>query len=102
MWVIYHKEMRKVVGLSAHSDLELDKNFALEEVVRGQGNAENLHQYDALQVSDRTQASALLSGRPVSSPAAVVTTAKAVNVRMHPPVPKRWMRLYAWVLMASD
>ena len=61
MWVIYHKEMRKVVGLSAHSDLELDKNFALEEVVRGQGNAETLHQYDALQVSDHTQASALLN-----------------------------------------
>ena len=61
MWVIYHKEMRKVVGLSAHSDLELDKNFALEEVVRGQGNAENLHQYDALQVSDHTQASALFN-----------------------------------------
>jgi S1-C subfamily serine protease len=49
-----------------------------------------------------SQASALLSGRPVSSPAAVVTTAKARNVRMHPPVPKRWMCLYAWVLMASD
>jgi hypothetical protein len=61
MWVIYHKETRKVVGLSADSALELEKDFALEEVVRGQGNAETMHQYDALQVSDRTQAGALLN-----------------------------------------
>jgi hypothetical protein len=61
MWVIYHKETHKVVGLSADSALELEKDFALEEVVRGQGNAETVNQYDALQVSDRTQARALLN-----------------------------------------
>ena len=61
MWVIFHKETRKVVGLSADSEPELDKNFALEEVVRGLVNAEAVQQYDALQVSDRTQASALLN-----------------------------------------
>ena len=61
MWVIYHKERRKVVGLSADCEPELDKDFALEEVVRGLVNAEAVQQYDALQVSDRTQASALLN-----------------------------------------
>ena len=53
--------------------------------------------------SDRCRRPAhVLNGRPVSTPAAVVTTAKARKVCMYPPVPKRWMRLYAWVVMASD
>ena len=56
MWVIYHKEKRKVVGLSADGEPELDKDFALEEVVRGLANAEAVDQYDALLVSDRAQA----------------------------------------------
>jgi hypothetical protein len=60
-WLVFHKETRKVVGLSADSESELDKNFALEEVVKGLVNAEAVQQYDALQVSDRTQASALLN-----------------------------------------
>lgn len=61
MWVIYHIETHKVVGMSADSGLELERDLALEEVVKGQGNAETMHQYDALQVRDRTQARALLN-----------------------------------------
>jgi hypothetical protein len=59
MWVFYHTVTHKVVGLSANSAVELEKDFALEEVVRGLANAEAMNKYDALQVSDRTQASAL-------------------------------------------
>jgi hypothetical protein len=59
MWVIYHKEARQVVGLSADGEPDLDKDFALDEVVRGLVHAEAVNKYDALQVSDRTQAQAL-------------------------------------------
>lgn len=61
MWLIFDTETRKVVGLSADSEPDLDKNYALEEVVRGLVNAKAVQQYDALQVSDRTQASVLLN-----------------------------------------
>lgn len=61
MWVIYHKETHKIVDLSADGEPELEKDFALEEVVRGLGNAEAVDQYDALQVSDRTQAQVLIN-----------------------------------------
>ena len=61
MWVIYHKKDRKVVGLSADCEPDLERDYALEEVVKGLVNAEALSKYDALQVSDRTQARALLS-----------------------------------------
>jgi hypothetical protein len=64
MWVIYHRENRKIVGLSADCELELDKDFALEEVVRGLANAEAMDKYDALQVSDRAQARVLISTSP--------------------------------------
>jgi hypothetical protein len=60
-WVIYQKKERKIVGLSADCEPELEKDFALEEVVRGLANAEPVSNYDALQVSDRTQARALLN-----------------------------------------
>jgi len=63
MWVIYHKEKRKVVGLSADGEPELDKDYALEEVVRGLINAEAVNKYDALLVSDRAQARALFRTR---------------------------------------
>jgi hypothetical protein len=59
MWVIYDKEKRQVVGLSADGEPELDKDYALEEVVRGLLNAEAVDKYDALLVSDRAQARAL-------------------------------------------
>jgi hypothetical protein len=55
MWVIYRKEKRQVVGMSADGEPELDKDYALEEVVRGLGNAEAVNQYDALLVSDRAR-----------------------------------------------
>ena len=60
MWVIYQKKTRKIVGLSADGEPDLEKDFALNEVVRGLGDAEAVDQYDALQVSDRTQAQVLI------------------------------------------
>lgn len=60
MWVIYHKKDRNIVGLSADCEPDLDRDQALEEVVKGLVNREAVNKYDAVQVSDRAQAVAFL------------------------------------------
>lgn len=60
MWVIYEKKDRKIVGMTADCEFDLDKKFALEEVVHGLVNSEPLNKYEAVQVTDREHASALL------------------------------------------
>jgi hypothetical protein len=60
MWIVYHKKDFKIVGLSADCEPDLDKNFALEEVVKGLVKPEPLSKYDAVQVTDRGQAHALI------------------------------------------
>jgi len=64
MWVIYRKTDQKVVGMSAHSERDLDKQFALEEVVKGLVNAGLPNDYDSIQVTDRTQAMSFMMARP--------------------------------------
>jgi hypothetical protein len=61
MWVIYHKKDRTIVGLSADCEPELDKDFALEEVVRGLANPEPPGNYAAIQVLDREQVRAIFN-----------------------------------------
>jgi hypothetical protein len=60
MWVIYNKKNLTIAGLSADCEPDLEKDFALEEVVRGLINAAPLKEYDALQVTDRDHARAIL------------------------------------------
>jgi hypothetical protein len=61
MWVIYEKKDRKIVGMTADSDRDLDKKVALEEVVRGLVNSGPVSRYGALQITDRALASILFS-----------------------------------------
>ena len=61
MWVIYQQKERKIVGLSADCEPDLEKDFALQEVISGLVNAEAVTMYDALQVSDRAHARTLLN-----------------------------------------
>ncbi|MEW6211746.1 MAG: hypothetical protein AB1631_25540 [Acidobacteriota bacterium] len=61
MWVIYRKKDRSIVGMSADCEPDLDKKFALEEVVRGLVDVEPLSRYDAIQVEDRAKAQAILN-----------------------------------------
>ena len=61
MWVIYHKKDRKIVGLSADCEPDLERDYALEEVVKGLVTAEAVNKYDAVQVSDRAQAYAIIT-----------------------------------------
>jgi hypothetical protein len=64
MWVIYRKSDQQIVGMSADSELDLDKQFALEEVVKGLANPGSPGDYDAIQVTDRAQARAFMTSRP--------------------------------------
>jgi len=64
MWVIFRKSDQKVVGMSAHSERDLDKQFALEEVVQGLVNSGPPSDFDAIQVTDRAQAMAFMAARP--------------------------------------
>lgn len=60
MWVIYEKKSRKIAGLSADCEPDLEKGYALAEVVRGLANPAPQKEYEALQVTDREEARAIL------------------------------------------
>jgi hypothetical protein len=64
MWIVYRKKDRKVVGMSAVCEPDLEKEAALAEVVKGlvQGGAPE--KYDALQVKDAARALEMLSAPP--------------------------------------
>lgn len=61
MWIVYRKKDRKVVGMSALAELDLEKPAALAEVVRGLVDHASHDKYDALQVLDSHEARALIS-----------------------------------------
>jgi hypothetical protein len=53
MWVIFRKSDNEVVGLSADSEFDLDKDEALQEVVRGIAGTNDPKDFDAFQVKGR-------------------------------------------------
>ena len=59
MWLIYRKSDGKIVGASAESEIDLDKESALAEVVRGQKESKELKDYDAVEVKDRNRLATL-------------------------------------------
>jgi hypothetical protein len=63
MWIVYQKKDRRVVGLTAINDPDLDKELAVGEIVKGLLNGSSAEKYDAVQVKDPDQALAFL-GRP--------------------------------------
>src|ERR1044072_7580917 len=63
MWVIYRKSDKKIVGMSAHSQRELEKQFALEQVVKGLVNSGSPGDFDAIQVADHAQVLAIMTTR---------------------------------------
>ncbi len=64
MWVIYHKTDHQIVGLSAECEPDLEKDFALAEVVKGLVQSGPLEKYDAIQVRDRAQVRAFMEAFP--------------------------------------
>jgi len=59
MWAIYRKSDNKVVGLSADSAIEIEKDAALQEIVSGLVDAGGVDEYDAFQVTDRSRTRSL-------------------------------------------
>jgi hypothetical protein len=59
MWVIFRKSDNEVVGVSADSDIDLDKDVAVQEVVSGLAGVKDLKDFDAFQVKGRDKTSAV-------------------------------------------
>ncbi len=65
MWIIYQKNDQKIVGMSAFSSgPDLEKNFALKEVVKGLVDHGSPDEYDAIQVTDPEQAFKFITSPP--------------------------------------
>ncbi|HET9226016.1 MAG TPA: hypothetical protein VFR31_05075 [Thermoanaerobaculia bacterium] len=59
MWVIFRKSDNEVVGLSADSEIDLDKDVALQEVVSGLVDVKDPKDYDAFQVKGHDKTAAI-------------------------------------------
>ena len=64
MWIVYRKKDRKVVGMSAVCEPDLEKDAALAEVVKGLVQGGSSDRYDAVQVKDAARALELMSAPP--------------------------------------
>lgn len=64
MWVIYHKASRRIVGVTAHSEQDADRQSALTEVVSGLIGTRGEEEYDAIQVTDRMLAAKYVEAFP--------------------------------------
>jgi hypothetical protein len=83
MWVVYHKAERKIVGLTANTDIDLDKETALAEIVHGLIDRRDLTEYDAVQVKDRQQATDYMANFP--NKLALTETAAGLRVVIREP-----------------
>lgn len=61
MWVVFRKSDGKMIGTSAHGRVELPKEKAIQQSVRGLGGDEVPEDFDAIQVRDPEQVRALRS-----------------------------------------
>lgn len=64
MWVVFQRKERKIVGFTADSAEDMQKDAALREVVNGLVKPGDLGEYDAIQVTDRTKAGECLEAFP--------------------------------------
>jgi hypothetical protein len=62
MWVIFNKSDKSVVGTTADTEKDPEKRAAIDEVVRNLAEPPAVADLDAIQVSDRKRAQALLQG----------------------------------------
>jgi len=64
MWVIYKKAKRKIIGLTALCDKDINKEAAIKEVVEGSTTKGKLSGYDAIQVTDKEKAHEYMEAFP--------------------------------------
>lgn len=56
MWVVYQKATKKIVGLTPNTDLDVDKEKALNEIVDGLLVKSAVQEYDAILVQEKEKA----------------------------------------------
>ena len=64
MWVVFKKSDKQVIGLSALSEIEMAKDQALKEVIKGLAEPGKLKDYDLIQVEDRARAEEVMQAFP--------------------------------------
>ena len=56
MWVVYHKPTKEIVGLTPNTDLDVDKDRAVNETVEGLLKKQPVQEYDAILVQEKDKA----------------------------------------------
>lgn len=84
MWVIYKKDQRKIIGLTALCDKDPNKKAAIKEIVKGSIKPGRLSEYDAIQVTEREKAREYIEAFPNR----LVLTGKAKKPRLTIRVPE--------------
>ena len=83
MWIIFNKDKRAIVGLTADCeiDLDLDKQTAISEVVSGLIKPDKIDDYDAIQVTDRDKAFEYMQAYPMKLVLAGTKSKPTVSIR---------------------
>lgn len=64
MWVVYHKPTKEIVGLTPNTDLDVEKDRAVNETVDGLLKKLPVQEYDAILVQEKDKAADYMSGFP--------------------------------------
>ncbi|MBE9570807.1 MAG: hypothetical protein IMF11_09275 [Proteobacteria bacterium] len=64
MWVVFRSKERRIVGVTADSAMDLDKEDSLKEVVNGLVKPGDVSEYDAIQITDREKAAEYMEAFP--------------------------------------
>jgi hypothetical protein len=56
VWVVYHKATKQIVGLTPNTDLDVDRDGAVNEIVDGLLNKSAVQEYDAILVQEKEKA----------------------------------------------
>jgi hypothetical protein len=56
VWVVYQKETKKIVGLTPNTDVDVDKEKAVNEIVEGLLVKSAVQEYDAILVQEKEKA----------------------------------------------
>ena len=64
MWVVYHKPTREIVGLTPNTDLDVEKERAINETVEGLLKKLPVQEYDAVLVQEKDKAADFMAAFP--------------------------------------
>jgi hypothetical protein len=64
MWVVYHKPTKEIVGLTPNTDLDVEKERAINETVDGLMKKLPVQEYDAVLVQEKDKAADFMAAFP--------------------------------------